>query len=305
MRQFNGVDKTTAQRNHAGDAPDDRRRLRSASGGRPSGGGPAGRGSPEGRFLASAGKPLSRLISDLKDRWAAALVRVRGTAAALDHAIGTASEHRAHHRGGDRPWLLRLTIPLATGAEALTAFVAMEVLVSTTGLALGLAVMTALVGAGIACIIANRRLHRLAVPASARAAEIAFVATATLLRFVSLDVQSSDALAALGGAALAALISAVALLAIEEVVVETDTFGVFLSRVRVWLRRRQSVRAISQLAGCQARLDTTGEKFEQHFLDFLLKAEGFSLAEAEQRARALRIAVCRTDQIGPAAGSGS
>ena len=329
MRQFNGVDKIAAQRNHAGDAANNQRRMGSASGGSPAsasspigggspiganspasegspiGGGPVGLSNPEGRFLASAGKPLSRLISDLKDRWAAALVRVRGTAAALDHAIAAASERRAHHRGGDRPWLLRLTIPLATGAEALTAFVAMEVLVSTTGLAFGLAAMTALVGAGIACIIANRRLHRLAVPASARAAEIAFVATATLLRFVSLDVQSSDALAALGGAALAALISAVALLAIEEVVVETDTFGVFLSRVRVSLRRRQSVRAMSQLAGCQARLDITGQKFEQHFLDFLLKAEGFPLAEAEQRARALRIAICRTDQIGATAGSGS
>jgi hypothetical protein len=318
MRQFDGVHRVPAQRNHAGGPADGQRRRGAVGGSSPAGGGspasagspisggsPAVLSSPEGRFLASAGKPLSRLISDLKDRWAAALVRVRGTAAALDHAIAAASERRAHHRGGDRPWLLRLTIPLATGAEALTAFVAMEVLVSTTGLAFGLAAMTALVGAGIACIIANRRLHRLAVPASARAAEIAFVVVLTLLRFVSLDVQSSDALAALGGAALAALISAVALLAIEEVVVETDTFGVFLSRARMSLRRRQSVHAMSQLASCQARLDTTGQKFEQHFLDFLLKAEGFPLAEAEQRARALRIAICRTDQIGATAGSGS
>jgi hypothetical protein len=311
MRQFNGVDKTAAQRNHAGHAADHQRRPRSAGASSPAGsggqarGGQADGGSPEGRFLATAGKPLSRLVSDLKDRWAAALVRVRSTAAALDDAIAVAVERRAHHRGGDRPWLLRLTIPLATGAEALTAFVAMEVLVSTAGLAFGLAVMTALVGAGIAGIIANRRLHRLAVPAFARAAEIAFVAVLTLLRFVSLDVQSSDALAALGGAALAALISAVALLAIEEIVVETDTFSVFLSRVRVWLRRRQSVRAKSGLASCRARLDTAGDKFEQHFLDFLLKAEGFPLAEAEQRARALRIAVCKTDQTGPAAGSES
>jgi hypothetical protein len=292
MRQFDSVDKIPAQRSHAGDAADDQRRP-----------GPAGRGSPEGRFLASAGKPLSRLISDLKERWAAALVRVRSTAAALDHAISTASERRAHHRGGDRPWPLRLTIPLAAAAEALTAFVAMEVLVSTAGLALGLAVMTALVGAGTACMIANRRLHRLSVPAFARAVEIAFVAILTLLRFVSLDVQDPDTLAALGGAALAALISAVALLAIEEIVVETDTFSVFLSRVRVWSRRRQSMRARSQLDGCQARLDTTGDKFEQHFLDFLLKAEGFPLAEAQQRASALRIAVCRTGQLDSAAGS--
>jgi hypothetical protein len=307
MRQFDDVDKIPAQRNHTEDAADDRRPSGPAGGGtRPAGGsGPAGGGSPEGRFLASAGKPLSRLISDLKERWAAALVRVRGTAAALDHAIAVAGERRAHHRGGDRPWPLRLTIALAVAAEALTAFVAMEILVSTAGLAFGLAVMTALVGAGTACMIANRRLHGLAVPASARAVEIAFVAILTLLRFVSLDVQSSDALAALGGAALAALISAVALLAIEEIVVETDTFGVFLSRVRVWSRRRRSARASSQLASCQARLDATGEKFEQHFLDFLLKAEGFPLAEAQQRAGALRAAVCKADQIAATAGSSS
>jgi hypothetical protein len=308
MRQFEGVGKIPAQRNHADDAADDRGRTgRAGSGTGQAGGGtrPLAGGSPEGRFLTSAGKPMSRLISDLKERCAAALARVRGAAAALDHAISVASERRVHHRGGDRPWPLRLTIPLAAAAEALTAFVAMEVLVSTAGLAFGLAAMTALVGAGTACMIANRRLHRLAVPASARAVEVAFVAALTLLRFVSLDVQSSNALAALGGAALAALISAVALLAIEEVVVETDTFGVFLSRVRVWSRSRQSARTRSQLASCQARLDATGEKFEQHFLDFLLKTEGFPLAEAQQRARALRTAICATDQIGQAAGSGS
>ena len=308
MRQFDGVDKIPAQRSHADDAADDQRRMGSAGGGSPESRPPASGGSgggPEGRFLASGGKPLGRLISELKQRCAAALARVRGTAAALDHAVSVAGERRTHHRGGDRPWPLRLTIPLAAAAEALTAFVAMEVLVSTTGLAFGLAVMTALVGAGTACMIANRRLHLLSVPASLRAVEIAFVAALTVLRFVSLDVQSSDALAALGGAALAALISAVALLAIEEVVVETDTFGVFVSRVRVWSRRRQAVRARSQLASCQARLDATGEKFEQHFLDFLLKAEGFPVAEAQQRARALRSAICRTDQTGTTAGSDS
>jgi hypothetical protein len=308
MRQFDGVDKIPAQRSHADDAADDQRRVGSAGGGRPetrsTASGSSG-GGPEGRFLASAGKPLGRLISELKERCAAALARVRGTAAALDHATSVAGERRAHHRGGDRPWPLRLTIPLAAAAEALTAFVAMEVLVSTTGLAFGLAVMTALVGAGTACMIANRRLHLLGVPASLRAVEIAFVAALTVLRFVSLDVQNPDALAALGGAALAALISAVALLAIEEVVVETDTFGVFVSRVRVWSRRRQSARARAQLASCQARLDATGEKFEQHFLDFLLKAEGFPLAEAQQRAMALRSAICKTDQIDKAAGSDS
>src|ERR1700728_3264757 len=99
MRQFDGVHKVPAQRNHA-DGPADGQRRRGAvggsspaSGGSPAsdGGGPiggngAGLSRPEGRVLGSAGKPLSRLISDLKGRWAAALVRVRGTAAALEHA---------------------------------------------------------------------------------------------------------------------------------------------------------------------------------------------------------------------------
>src|SRR5271170_33093 len=217
-------------------------RAESTGDGRRSPGSASG-GSPEGRFLASAGKALSRLIGELKERLAAARVRDKDAAAALDHARATADERKAHHRGGDRPWPLRLIIPVAAAAEALTAFVAMEVLVSTVGLAFGLAIMTALVGAGTACMIANRRLNGLPVPALARAVEVVFVGVLTLLRYVSLDVQSSNPVAAVGGAALAALISAIALLAIEEVVVETDTFGVFLSRVRVSSRRRQSARA--------------------------------------------------------------
>jgi hypothetical protein len=284
-RQFDGgMDNTVTQTYHAGSAADGQ-----------SPPGPVSGGSPEGRFLASAGKPLSRLIAELKERWAAARVRLKGTTAALDHATGVASEQKAHHRGGDRPWPLRLVIPVATGAEALTAFVAMEALVSTLGLAFGLAVMTALVGAGTACIIASRRLNRVPVPALARVLEVAFVLVLTLLRYVSLDVQSSDPMAAVGGAALAALISAVALLAIEEVVVETDTFSVFVSRLRVWLRRRQCSRAESQLASCQARLEASGEKFQQHFLDFLLKVEGLSLDQAQQRAKALETAICNPE----------
>src|SRR6202020_1508078 len=115
-------------------------------------------------------------------------------------------------------------------AEALTAFVAMEALVSSVELAVGLAIMAAPVGAGTACMIANRRLNRLQVPVSARLLEVGLVAVLTELRFQSLDLQSVTMLTAVGGAALAALISAIALLAIEEVVVETDTSSVFASR---------------------------------------------------------------------------
>ena len=259
---------------------------------------PVGGGSPEGRFLSGAGNPLSRLVAEMKERCAVALVQMQSATAALDRAIGVASERRAHHRGGDRPWPLRLIIPVATAAEALTAYVAMEVLVATVALAAGLSAVTAMVGAGTACLIANRRLDRLSVPPLARAVDVAFVLVLTLLRYVSLEVQSSDAMAALGGAALAALISALALLAIEEVVVETSTFSVFVSRVRVWLCRHRCSRAEAQLGNCQARLQATGAKFQQHFLDFLLKAEGLSLDEAQQRAKELRSAVCKVEGIG-------
>jgi hypothetical protein len=260
--------------------------------------GPVSGGSPEGRFLSSAGNPLSRLIAELKERCALALVEVKAATAALDHAIGVASERRAHHRGGDRPWPLRLLIPVATAAEALTAFVAMEVLVPTVALAVGLSAMTALSGTGTACLIANRRLNRLSVPRLARAVETAFVLVLTLLRYVSLEVQSSDAMAALGGALLAALISALALLAIEEVVVETNTFSVFVSRVRVWSCRRRCSRAEAGLASCQARLDAAVAKFQQHFLDFLLKAEGLFLDDAQHRAKELGNAVGKVEGMG-------
>src|SRR5437879_4364913 len=99
MKQFDGGVGNTATRHY---------RTGSAVNGRLPGS--TSTGSPEGRFLASAGKPLIRLVAELKERWAAALVRVRGTAAALDHALGAASERKAQHRGGDRPWPLRLII---------------------------------------------------------------------------------------------------------------------------------------------------------------------------------------------------
>jgi len=250
---------------------------------------------PEGRFLAGPGKPLSRHATEMNEQKVAARVRAQGAAAALDHAASMASERAARHRGGERPWPLRLAIPLAVTAEAVTGFVAMEVLVSSTALATGLAVLAALVGAGTAGIIANRRLNQLPVPAWARIGEVIFVSVLTLLRFDSLYTQSPDLTAAAGGAVLAALISAIALLAIEEVVVETDTFSVFLGRLAVRYRRWQRARAAARLARLQARAEAAGQKFQRHFVDFLLKAEGFPLPEGQQRAAALAAARCPKD----------
>ncbi|MGH3276270.1 MAG: hypothetical protein ACRDNZ_18330, partial [Streptosporangiaceae bacterium] len=112
--------------------------------------GSTSRGSPEGRFLASAGKALHRHIAELKERLAGAKAGIKGAVAALNHAVDLADERKAQHRGGDRPWPVRLIIPVAVVAEALTAFVAMEALVSSVELAVGLALMAALVGAGTA-----------------------------------------------------------------------------------------------------------------------------------------------------------
>jgi hypothetical protein len=252
---------------------------------------PASRGTPEGRFLATAGKPLSRQATELRDRVAGALVWFKSATTALQYASNLAGARQAQHRGGSRPWPLRVIIPVAVVAEVLTAFVAMEELVSSFALAAGLAIMAALVGAGTACMIANRRLNGLPVPASARILEGVFVAVLTLLRFETLDVQSGDFGASLGGATLAALISAIALLAIEEVVVETETFAVFLSRLRVWARRWQCAQAASRLSRVQARAEAAGDQFHQHYLGFLVKAEGLSLDEAQRRAQALRSAL--------------
>ena len=255
MTQLDGGNDRTGTQHYRANNAADGQRPRS----------PVGGGTPEGRFLASSGKVLNWQITELKERRGAVRVRAKGAEAAVQNASSLAGERQMKHRGGDRPWLLRSIIPVATAVEVLTGFVAMEELVSSVALAAALAVMAALVGAGTACIIANRRLNRLPVSASARILEGIFVGVLTLLRFESLDVQNADFAASLGGAALAALISAIALLAIEEVVVETDTFDVFLSRMRVWYWRWQCAQAASRLARFQARVEAAGEKFQHAF----------------------------------------
>ncbi len=249
---------------------------------------PVSRGSPEGRYLAGPGKPLNRHITELNDHRAAATARCEESEAAVERAESMAEERKALHRGGDRPWPLRLLIPFAILAEGVTAFVGMQVLVSNLVLAIGLATLAALVGAGMACILANRRLNRLPVPRAARILEGIFVGVLTVLRYDSLRVQGADSLAAAGGAVLAALISALGLLGIEEVVVETDTFGAFFSKLQVSYRRWRCVRAATRLGRIRAEAEAAAEKLQQHFLDFLLKAEGLPLDEAQRRAAALK-----------------
>ena len=252
---------------------------------------PAGQGA-EGRYLAGPGKAVSRHISDLQDRRAEAAVKVEQSQDGVERAENTGNERKEGHRGGDRSWLLRLVIPVAVLAEAVTAYVAMEALVTRQSLAIGLAVLAALTGAGMACALANRRLNQAPpVPAAARVLEGAFVAVLTVLRYTSLHILGAGLLTAAGGAALAALISALGLLGIEEIVVETRTFGLFLSSLRVFWKRWRHAAATTHLAKIQARIEAAAEKLRQHYLHFLLKTEGVPLAEAQRYAANLKAAL--------------
>jgi len=251
----------------------------------------AGRGSPESRYLGGPGKPMSRQVTDLQDREAGAAVKVGESKGALQRAESTDKEQKENHRGGDRPWPVRVLLPVAVLAEAVTAYVAMEALVASQSLATALAMLAALVGTGIACILANRRLNRLPIPAAARILEGIFVTVLTVLRYDSLHIQGADVLTAAGAAALAALISALGLLGIEEIVVETRTFGIFLSTLRVSWKRWRYAAATARLARIQARIKAAAGRLQQHFLDFLLKTEGLPLDDARRRAADFKAAL--------------
>ncbi len=153
----------------------------------------------------------------------------------------------------------------------------------------------ALLVAQAACVLANRRLNRLPVPNAARVLEVVFVAVLTVLRYASLHIQGADVLTAVGAAMLAALISALGLLGIEEIVVETRTLAIFFSTLQVSWRRRRCAAALARLARIQAGIKATAGKLQQHFLDFLLKVEELPVDEARRRAAALRAALTDAD----------
>jgi hypothetical protein len=252
---------------------------------------PVSRGSPEGRYLSCPGKPAYRQVTHLQSKSADEVVKERESRRALQRAEAADRERRENHRGGDRPWPLRLTIPLGLLAEAVTAFVGMEVLVASLALAEGLSALTALIGGGMACILANRRLNRLPVPAPARILEGTFVAILTVLRYESLRVQGAAPLVAGGAAALAALISALGLIGIEEIVAETRTFDICVCTLRVSWRRWRCAAAQTRKDRILARTHAALNNLQRHFLDFLLKAEGLPLEEAQGRATALKAAL--------------
>jgi hypothetical protein len=238
---------------------------------------------------------VSRQVSELQARRADAAVKVADAQGAVLRAEGADQERKENHRGGDRTWLLRWLIPIAVLAEAVTAYVAMEALVASQSLAIALAVLAALIGAGMACTLANRRLSQLPVPNAARVLEGIFVVVLTALRYDSLHIQGAGPLTAVGGAALAGLISALGLLGIEEIVVETRTLSMFLGTLRLSWKRWRHAAAETRLARIQAKVQTAAYKLQRHFLDFLLKSEGLPLNEARTRAASLKAALTDTE----------
>jgi hypothetical protein len=249
------------------------------------------RGSPEGAYLAGLGKAICRHVGELLGRRAAAQARLRDSEDAAERAAQADNERKDHHRGHDRPWPLRWLIPVGIAAEAVTAYVGIEALVASVVVADALSLLTALVGAGMACLLADRRLNEVPVPVGARALEGTFVIILTVLRYESLRIQGGGFLIAAGAAALAALVSAIGLLCIEEIVVGTYPFSIFRSSVRASWKRSRCAAARTRLTRIEASVTAAAAQFERHFLTFLLKTERFSVAEAQERAAALTAAL--------------
>jgi hypothetical protein len=249
------------------------------------------RGSAEGRYLSGPGKPLARQVTSLQEEHAVAAVADVQAQEAVSRAEDTIRDQQDKHRGGDRPWLLRCLIAVAFLAEAVTAYVAMQALVDSQPLAFSLSVLTAGIGTGMACLLANHRLNRLRVPLPARALEAVFVSVLTILRYESLATQGSTMLAAAGAAALAALVSTLGLAGIEEIVMETRTLTLSLSTLQLaWTRWRRAA-AAARLAAIRASIAATAATLQQDFLDFLLRSESLPLDQARRRAAALAAAL--------------
>jgi hypothetical protein len=200
-------------------------------------------------------------------------------------------EHALGHRGGNLPWLLRCLIPVGVTAEAVTAYVGVASIVTTQALAIGLSVLTAFVGAGAACLIANRRLNRLPVPVTARIVEGVFVVVLSALRYESLHTLGVGLPDAGGAAALALLISTLGLAGIEEIVAETQTFVMWLQSIKTSYWQWRQTTAAARVRQVDAGIEAALARFEQDFLGFLLWGEDLPLDQASERAAALRAAV--------------
>lgn len=252
---------------------------------------PTSRGSPEGAYLGGPGKAIYRHLAALRSRQAAGEARLHDSENAAERAAQADRERKERHRGHERPWPLRWLIPVGIAAETVTAYVGIEALVASVGLADGLSLLTALVGAAMACLLADRRLDEVPIPVGARVLEGTFVIILTALRYESLRIQGGGFLTAAGAAALAAIISTLGLLCIEEIVVGTYPLSIFRSSARASWKQSRYAAARTRLTRIEASSTAAAAQLERHFLTFLLKTERFSVAEAQQRAAALKAAL--------------
>lgn len=247
--------------------------------------------SAEGSYLAGPGRTLDRRIAELRHRQLAAQGQCQQSDDAQVRAERAARERALGHRGGSLPWPLRCLIPAGVTAEAVTAYVGVASIVTTQALAIGLSLLTALVGAGTACLIANRRLNRLSVPVTARVLEAVFVVVLSALRYASLRTVGLGALDAGGAAALALLVSTLGLAGIEEIAVETQTFPMWLQSVKAGYWQLRHTAATAHLRQVEAGIEAALTRLEQDFLGFLLWAQDLPLDQASERAAALRAAM--------------
>jgi len=254
-------------------------------------------GNAEAGFLSGVGKAIHRHVVELFSRVKPAFAREASKRDAADRIRRAADDRKHDHSGGNRTWLLRLLIPVGGAAEAVTAYVGVEVLVASQSLAIGLSALTAVVGVALACLLATRRLNGLGVPASVRVLEGLFVLILTVLRFQSLAVQGSSYSTAVGAAGLAALISALGLLGIEEIVVETHTFAMFIAALRASWAHWRWARAATALAATAAAAEGAADKLQRHYLEYLLRTEKLPLEEAQRRASALRAALASSETV--------
>jgi len=195
-------------------------------------------------------------------------------------------EWRAHRRTSGYTGALRLLALTMTLADAVVAYVAIGVFVTNHVLTATLAVLTALTGATIACILARCRRRRLSVLITARILEGIFVGALTMLRYEGLRVQGTSPLTATGAAALTALIVLAGLVITEEAIVTTRTFGDFLGALLVIRKRRNYLVAARRLARIQAG-DAAASQLQGYFSELPAKAEGLPQGAAQPRSAAI------------------
>lgn len=204
-------------------------------------------------------------------------------------------QQKGRHRGGGKSRRMWLLIPATIMAETSMAYVTIEVLTAVRVLTIELAVLTVLVGAGLAGVLASRRLTRLLqlpVPAAVRLLEGALVGLVTALRYVRPRIHdgalsvAGGAMTVAGGIALAALITVLVLTGAETIVVQVRTLCVFFGTLRASWKHGPCVAAAGIPAWIRARVKVPSEQL-QHFLAFPRQA-GNALALASTMGRAGR-----------------